>query len=484
MVTHSILIVDDEPSIIFAIKRLFINEPITVYGASGGPEGLDILNVHPIKVVISDEMMPGMSGAEFLSSVRRHFPDIIRIMFTGNASIDSAVRAINEGEIYRFFIKPWDDMDFLFSVRSAIEKYDLEERLTRELVERRRNEVELRKAKEAAEAANRTKSKFLANISHEIRTPMNAILGYVQLMQRDPALTPTHNEYLNIINRSGEHLLALINDILGISRIEAGRVELHAATFDLHTLLDDINAMFRVRTDAKGLGLTVEKIGEVPSMVLADKGKLRQVLINILGNAVKFTEQGGISVHVQAEQGSSGTIRVIIEVEDTGIGIAPEEIDRVFDQFEQAESGRSKGGGAGIGLPISRRYARLMGGDLTVVQSEVGRGSVFRLEFNAESDGSAEEAALPATPDLVQNIATWEKPQRIHLNSVALSVFSGELRTAMREALEIGDMERLLELIDQVAHHAPAVADSLRRLAERYEYDALLKLLRGDGNNA
>ncbi len=171
-----------------------------------------------------------------------------------------------------------------------------------DVTERRRSEEEVAKAKEVAEAANRAKSAFLANMSHEIRTPMNAILGFSQLMLRDQALNSQQNQYLGIINRSGEHLLALINDILEMSKIEAGRTTLNLTTFDLPDLLNDLEMMFRVRTEGKKLSFVVELIGDVPRYIMTDINKLRQVFINVLGNAVKFTERGGIGLRVHADR--------------------------------------------------------------------------------------------------------------------------------------------------------------------------------------
>ena len=242
--------------------------------------------------------------------------------------------------------------------------------------------------KDAAEEANRAKSLFLANMSHEIRTPMNAILGFAQLMRRDTALSPQSLERLDIINRSGEHLLALINDILEMSKIEAGRVIFSPCTFDLHRLLEDMEMMFRVRTDSKGLGLLVERMGEVPRWVNTDEGKLRQVLINLIGNAVKFTEEGGVALRIGVRDGEKDEKDLLFEVEDTGPGIAEGEKERLFQAFEQTSTG-IRSGGTGLGLALSRGFVTIMGGAMNV-DSTVGKGSIFRFTVPF-SEGKADE---------------------------------------------------------------------------------------------
>jgi len=237
-------------------------------------------------------------------------------------------------------------------------------------------EEALRQAKEAAETANRSKSAFLANMSHELRTPLNAILGFTQLMARDSSLTSGQQDNLETISRSGEHLLALINDVLEMSKIEAGRTTLVEQSFDLHRLLDDLEDMVGLRARDKGLELIVDRAPDVPQYVRTDEGKLRQVLINLLGNAVKFTKEGGVTLRVRSREDDT---LLHFEVEDTGPGISAEDLVKVFDPFVQTESGQASQEGTGLGVPISREFVRLMGGDLTA-KSEVGRGSLFKFD--------------------------------------------------------------------------------------------------------
>jgi PAS domain S-box-containing protein len=285
----------------------------------------------------------------------------------------------------------------------AIAQANLLEQETQRRQELAAQNQALEKAKLAAEAANRAKSLFLSKMSHELRTPLNAILGFTQVMARNESLTTEQREYLEIINRSGEHLLELINDILSMAKIEAGQITLNENRFDLYCLLDSLEEMLRLKAAAKGLLLIFERANDVPQYVKTDESKLRQVLLNLLGNAIKFTQTGSVTLRVRGgsrEENYStphsqlSTPNVLIfEVSDTGSGIAPEELDRLFEPFVQTQTGRQSMEGTGLGLPISQQFVRLMGGTLTV-SSVVNQGASFTFDIQIGLASSADEKPI------------------------------------------------------------------------------------------
>lgn len=264
--------------------------------------------------------------------------------------------------------------------------------IMRDTTEKKRIEAALIKAKQESEAANKAKSIFLSNMSHEIRTPLNAIIGFSQLMKRDINLSSQQKEYNTAIIRAGEHLLELINEILELSKIEAGRIVLNPTSIDLHALCDDIYMMFRERANDKNLQLLFENSEDLPRYIMVDEGKLRQLFVNIIGNAIKFTDEGGVAIRTQAISSEGDKNYLIVEVQDSGPGISEEEREKLFRHFEQTSTGVKKGTGTGLGLALSRELALLMGGDITV-SSKVGEGSIFtfKIEFTAGNESEIEK---------------------------------------------------------------------------------------------
>ena len=313
-------------------------------------------------------------------------------------------------------------------------------------------EAELVRARDDAESANRAKSAFLANMSHELRTPLNAILGYSQILAKNPDLSARNREQLGVIGQSGEHLLTMINEVLDLAKVEAGKLTLVPSTFSLEKLLDDVSAVFRPRLAEKGLEFQAVRAPGLPVVVHADLGRLRQVIFNLLSNAVKFTRQGSVRLEVRPV----GDGRVHFEVSDTGIGIAPGELRDIFLAFHQAGDGILAAQGTGLGLTISQRIIELFGGRIEV-HSQLGQGARFWFEVPLAASAANVPASVHPLAEGQGEIVGYEgEPRRLLIvddereNRRVLRDFLQPLGFEIEEA---ADGERCL---DECAHRWPA----------------------------
>ncbi|MEG4007820.1 AAA family ATPase [Microcoleus sp. Pol11C1] len=317
-----------------------------------------------------------------VDDIEFHRPDKIVSLEVSSTPIVDETGKIN------YAIATFQDITDRKQAEKVLADYNrtLEQQVSDRTLELQREIIERQRAEDAAQEANRAKSTFLANMSHELRTPLNAILGFSQLLNRSSNLLQEQQEHLGIITRSGEHLLGLINQVLDLSKIEAGRTTLNQTNFDLHRLLDDIEDMFQLPAENKGLQLLVERMSDVPQYVRTDEIKLRQILINLLSNAIKFTSEGGIYVKIKNQEFAQA---ICFEIEDTGEGIDASELDKLFEAFVQTKTGEESQQGTGLGLTIARSFVQLMGGEMTV-SSRAGGGTIFKFEIKVNAVESAD----------------------------------------------------------------------------------------------
>jgi signal transduction histidine kinase len=465
-----VLCVDDHLIVRQGIQMLLSLEPdmALVAQAANGREAIQQFRTHRPDVTLMDLQMPGMGGLDAIGAIRAEFPDariIVLTTYADDAEVQralqagacgyllksalhkellDAVRSVHAGRrvlpsqgslelagqiadegltpaeisVLRLMVhgRPCPEIAGALAlseeavdaqVRNIQAKLDALHRMLAAMPGLERGMVETeRAARHAAEAANRAKSEFLAGMSHELRTPLNAVLGYAQLLARDSGLSARQARGVDTIYKSGQHLLDLINDILDLARIEAGRTDLNPQPVKLADFLQSVVNLMRVKADEKRLAFVFEPRDGLPDALLADERRLRQVLLNLLGNAIKFTDHGTVTLCASAEPEGMEQVLLRLDIEDTGVGMRPDELEHIFKPFEQVGDVQRRSGGTGLGLAITRALVTEMGGQVQV-SSEHGRGTRFRVELPLP----LAQPAQPA-PGGLSGMARYQGPRR------------------------------------------------------------------------
>lgn len=370
-----LLILDDEVNILSALKRMLMDEPFGVMTTTSPEDALFALTHENIKVILSDQRMPGMSGIEFFTRAKDLKPDTVRILFTGFADIKTSEEAINRGEVYRFVNKPWSDDELKSVIRESIRHYDLVREnadLLRTLAEQNESLKDLNKKLERMYQLQRD---FTSTVSHELRTPLAAIKMAIDLILKKIGgeVTDVQKKYLNMARSNVDRLGRLVNDVLDLTKLESGTAELPMQMGDVNGILLEVSELYQPLAEEKGLYFKAYLDKGLPLVPLS-MDKINQLLSNLVSNAVKFTEKGGVSVSTGFDAAEK-MIRICVS--DTGPGIAREDMPKMFRKFQQlGEAVMRSSGGTGLGLAICKEIVKQHRGNIRV-ESEPGRGSSF-----------------------------------------------------------------------------------------------------------
>lgn len=375
----NILIVDDREENLLTLEGILDNPELNIIKAASGNEALGLLLEHEISMILLDVQMPEMDGFETAEIIRSNEKTkYIPIIFVTAISKqrECVFKGYKTGAI-DYLYKPLDLEILQSKIAAYIEFFKQKFEVEQTKKELEKTIIELNKAKQITEEATLAKSSFLANMSHEIRTPLNGIIGMADLALMDENNTESQTERLNDIKQSGESLLDIINEILDISKIEANKLVLEKIEFNTRDLIKKIEKLLSVKTFRKELEFTTNISSDMPDILIGDPLRIRQILINLAGNAIKFTNKGSVSINVKLLKKEKNNLKIEFSVEDTGIGISKEKIAYLFESYSQAEKSTTrKHGGTGLGLTISKKLVEMMDGTIEV-ESEIGKGSKF-----------------------------------------------------------------------------------------------------------
>ncbi|ACV64490.1 histidine kinase [Desulfofarcimen acetoxidans DSM 771] len=373
-----VLLVDDRPQNLLVLENILVDQEVEFYKVNSGNEALALLLSHDFALVLLDVQMPGMDGFEIAELMRgiEKTKSIPIIFVTAISKEQKHIFKGYEAGAVDYLFKPLEPEILRSKVKVFLELHKQKILLQKQAEELEQKMMQLSLAQKAAEAANIAKSAFLANMSHEIRTPMNAIIGMADLLW-ETSLTKEQREYVGIFRTAGQNLLNLINDILDLSKVEAGHLKLEQQDFNIKKLVEKTVEFMSVQANIKFLSLSYQIKPDVPGFVVGDQNRLQQILVNLLGNAIKFTEKGEVILIIEKLSMQEENVFLKFSVSDTGIGIEKEKSEIIFESFTQADaSTTSKFGGTGLGLTICKRLVEAMGGHIGV-ESEIEQGSTF-----------------------------------------------------------------------------------------------------------
>ena len=390
-----ILVVGDLQDDLRLLRAVLEQEGYEVRLVRDGRSALESAARFQPGAILLDAAMPQANGFEVCRQLKAdpRTRDIPAIFLTALDDAIDKIRGFQAGGA-DYVTKPFQTEEVLVRIGHQLRMRQLQRQLEEQNESLQQEVRERKRAEAAARAASEAKSTFLANVSHELRSPLHTILGFTEFLLDSSDFPQNYREEMGIIAHSSRHLLNLINDVLDISKIEAGHVSFDPCSFDLHALLLELKAMFLLQADRKGLELAVTWDDSVPRYVETDEVKLRQTIVNLLSNATKFTSKGSVALTVSGRETAGDTYHLSFSVADTGMGIAPEEMGKIFRPFEQSFSGRSSGQGTGLGLAIAREFVQLMDGELQS-ESKLGRGSRFFFTIPVAIPATLPEFLLP-----------------------------------------------------------------------------------------
>lgn len=528
--TGDILIVDDSLDNLRVLSTTLIERGYDVRCVKSGAMALIGIQTSPPDLILLDIRMPNMDGFETCRRIKQNSQtrSIPVIFLSALDEVADKVRAFEVGGV-DYITKPFQVEEVLARVEHQLTIQRLQKQLTEqnqrlqnEIYQHQQTEAALKDAKEAADAANYAKSVFLARMSHELRTPLNAILGFTELMQGDSSLPKDYQDYLETVHLSGQHLLKLINNILTMVQAESSQISLNEEQFDLLNLLNEVETTWQPNAAEAGVQLNVSCAPGLPQFIYSDESKLRQILHNVLENAIKFTPQGQVSVRVEGfkgqrtnhkteESNSRRTIddpsvfpvkpdaslserhsslstpyTLLFKVEDTGLGIAAYELSNLFEVFSQTETGRKSLQGVGLGLPISRQFAQSMGGDITVT-SEPGKGtqvSFYVQVGQVDASFPVVDSTWPIayTQPFVKQSHTHLQPVDEVSSEALQALMSSEWMLKLYQAAIKGCDRQILQLLDEIPTAHTSLAQQLARWTDDFQFDRIVELTRPVSN--